>query len=103
MTDLNKISKTDILQILSDQTKRIARLEAMLQGQPIGTVRIADAAITDAKITSLSADKITAGTIVVQVGLGESDTGSIVIDGVNVRIVMYSLTYDQLLIGEDGT
>jgi hypothetical protein len=63
MANLNSLSKDDILQIITAQEKRIKKLEALLQGQPIGTVRIADAAITGAKIGTISADKITTGTL----------------------------------------
>jgi hypothetical protein len=74
---LNTIEKNNILQVVSRQEERIRRLEAMLNGQGIRTARIADAAITDAKIESLSADKITTGTLAVEVSIkirNEDDT-----------------------------
>jgi hypothetical protein len=84
MASLNSLSKDDILQIISAQEKRIKKLEALLQGQPIGTVRIADAAITSAKIDTISADKITTGTLNV---------------GVAIMIRNPEDTADQVLIG----
>lgn len=80
MRNLNTLSADDILQIIAGQERRIKVLEAMLQGQPIGTVRIADAAITDAKIQSLSAEKITTGTLNVNVAIkirNEDDTADV--------------------------
>lgn len=103
ISQLNSLSRDDIYRVIADQERRINQIMALLQGQPIGTVRIADAAITDAKIQSLSADKITTGTLVVQVGVGESVDGSIVLDGVNVRITMSDADNMRLLIGDDGT
>ena len=84
MTSINSLSKNDILQIISAQDKRIKKLEALLQGQPIGTVRIADAAITSAKIDTISADKITAGTLNVGVAImirNPADTANQVLIG----------------------
>lgn len=74
---LNVLERDNILQVVSRQEERIRRLEAMLNGQGIRTARIADAAITDAKIESLSADKITTGTLDVEVSIkirNEDDT-----------------------------
>jgi hypothetical protein len=88
MANLNSLSKDDILQIITAQEKRIKKLEALLQGQPIGTVRIADAAITSAKIETISADKITTGTLNV---------------GVTILIRNPEDTANQVLIGyQDG-
>ena len=84
MTSINSLSKNDILQIISAQDKRIKKLEALLQGQPIGTVRIADAAITSAKIDTISADKITTGTLNVGVAImirNPADTANQVLIG----------------------
>ena len=99
---LNTLTKADILSIIAEQSRAIDKLERLLQGQPIGTVRIADLAVTDAKIASLSADKITAGTLIVAVGVGESGSGGILVDGENVRIVMYD-SVNRLCLGDDGT
>jgi hypothetical protein len=84
MININSLSKKTILDIIAAQEGRIKKLEALLQGQPIGTVRIADAAITSAKIDSVSADKITTGTLSVQVAItirNPEDTGDAVLIG----------------------
>lgn len=76
---LNTLEQNNILQVVESQERRIKRLEALLSGEGIGTARIADAAITDAKIDSLSADKITTGTLQVGVSIfirNEADTAN---------------------------
>lgn len=66
---LNTIEQDNILEVVANQEKRIAQLEAMLNGQGIRTARIADASITNAKIKSISANKITTGTLQVGVSI----------------------------------
>lgn len=104
MPELNTLSKADILQVIAGQERRIAKLEAIMQGQPIATVRIANAAITDAKIVSLSVDKLTTGQLSVStiVYIGDPDSGDYIEeDGGNVRIVMYKDDISQLIIGNE--
>jgi len=102
---LNSIEQDNILRVVARQEERIQRLEAMLNGQGIRTARIADASITDAKIASLSADKITAGIISVLAQLGgeSGDKARIELDGENTRIVLYENYNDsanpQIVIG----
>jgi hypothetical protein len=84
MSSLNSLTKENITQIIAEQEARIKRLENLLQGQPISVVRIADASITNAKIQSLSADKITTGTLNV---------------GVAIKIKGPDGKLDQILIG----
>lgn len=103
MSQSNKISAQDLLGLIAEQERRVKRLYDLIQGVPIGTARIANLAVTNAKIDGLSADKITAGTILVQVGVGTSANGAILIDGVNVRISMFDPDDLRLLIGDDGT
>lgn len=62
MPALNVIDRDNLLRIIARLTERIDRLEANLQGVPINTVRIADAAITNAKIDTLTWDKAQGGT-----------------------------------------
>lgn len=84
MSNLNTLSKDDILQIIAAQEKRINKLEALLQGQPIDTARIATAAITNAKIGSVSASKITTGSLQVNVAItirNDADDGDIALLG----------------------
>jgi hypothetical protein len=100
---LNTLQKNSLLSELADLNIRIKRLEAMLQGQPIDSVRIKDAAITDAKIVSLSADKITTGQLsaTTNIDIGDSDDGDYIrMDGNNIRIVMYKDGTAQLVIGD---
>ena len=66
---LNSIEQDNIISVVNRQEERIARLEALLNGQGIRTAKIADASITDAKIVSLSANKITAGDLIVAVDI----------------------------------
>lgn len=66
---LNSIEQDNIISVVNRQEERIARLEALLNGQGIRTARIADASITNAKIASLSADKITTGTLTATVAI----------------------------------
>lgn len=76
---LNTIEQDNILEVVASQERRIAQLEAMLNGQGIRTAKIADASITSAKIKSISADKITTGTLQVGVSIyirNEDDTAN---------------------------
>lgn len=93
---LTTIEKSELLRIIARLDERIRQLERILSGQPVGTVRIADGAITNAKITSLSADKITTGNLIVAIGVGN---GHILIDGENERIIINDGTNDRVLLG----
>lgn len=53
---LNTLERDRLDRELARMKERIAAVERMLQGQPVGTVRIEDAAITNAKIGSLAVD-----------------------------------------------
>jgi hypothetical protein len=84
MSNNNTLQAKDLLQILAEQERRIKQLELILQGQPISIVRIADASITSAKIESLSADKITTGTLSVGVAItipNDDNTADVVLIG----------------------
>lgn len=78
----NKVTVTDLNNVLNSLNNRIEQLERLLQGQPISIVRIADASITNAKIVSLSADKITTGTLAVQVSIFIRNAGDTANQGV---------------------
>lgn len=98
MSKLNVIEQANLIRVVQRLTDRIAKLEAMLQGQPVGTARIADAAITNAKINDLSADKITAGTISVGVNIGEANVR---IDGANAHLIVQDDDDDdRVLVGK---
>lgn len=97
---LNTLSDADLGALISGLEARVLELERMLQGQSITTARIADAAITTAKIVSLEADKITAGDLTVQVDIGDAATGFTRLDGVNNRIINHDGTNNRIVIGE---
>lgn len=99
---LTTIDKALLSRRLASNNERLKRLEAFFKGVPLGTVRFADAAITNAKIASLSADKITTGNLIVQVGVGSSVDGSIVLDGEDVQIRMSDDSNVRLLIGDSA-
>ena len=65
----------------------------------VGTGGIEDEAVTDAKITSISAKKILAGELIVPVDLGNLDSGYIRLDGDNNRIIINDGTNDIILLG----
>jgi trimeric autotransporter adhesin len=66
----------------------------------VDTINIVDYAITDAKITSLSANKILAGDLVVAVDVGNPTTGYVRLDGVNNRILVHDGTNPRIVIGD---
>jgi len=81
---LNTVDKETLERTLSDLAKRLKTLEQIMQGVPITTVRIADAAITNAKISNVSADKLTTGTLQVLTAItirNDDDTDDAVLLG----------------------
>lgn len=60
---------------------------------------IQDASITNAKIVTLDASKIAAGTILVAMNLGTSASGTVILDGANNRIVVHDGTTNRVVIG----
>lgn len=62
MTGLNTLERDDLLRRIAWLNARIDKLERMLKGEQVGTARIADAAITNAKIKDLTWDKAQGGT-----------------------------------------
>lgn len=62
MTGLNTLERDDLLRRIAWQNDRIDKIERMLKGEQVGTARIADAAITNAKIKDLTWDKAQGGT-----------------------------------------
>ncbi len=88
---LNIIERATLARRLQRNQRRLDQLESLLSGIPLRTVKFADLAITDAKIKSVEADKITAGIISVltQLGGSTSDNTKIELDGENIRIILY--------------
>jgi hypothetical protein len=66
----------------------------------VGTEGIEDEAVTDAKITSIAANKILAGDLVVAVDVGNPTTGYVRLDGVNNRILVHDGTNPRIVIGD---
>lgn len=93
-SSINTLEKDQLLRVIARQGERISNIERMLQGVPIATVRIANASITSAKISDLSADKITTGTLIVKDGaekanisvLNASDDEIVLIDSDGVTV-----------------
>lgn len=92
MAKLNVLEQAKINRKIQQNEVLIKRLEAMLKGQQLGTVRFADLIITAAKIAGLSADKITSGTISV-------GTDILVNDGTTNRIL---INRETILISKPG-
>jgi len=81
---LNIIERATLARRLQRNQRRLDQLESLLAGAPLRTVKFADLAITLAKITDLSADKITTGTL----SVGE-------------QILINDGSYDRILITRD--
>lgn len=98
--NFSSLEQARLSRILAYNEQRIKRLEAFLNGQPLGSVRFADAAFTTAKILELSADKLSTGQLSVdtQFLIGSGD-GYIEWDGDNQRLVMYNDNLPQLVVG----
>lgn len=69
----------------------------LLADGSVETATIQDLAVTSAKITDLTADKITSGTINASVSIG---TNNILLDGVNERQVISDGTTNRIVIGK---
>lgn len=63
------VEATNLERLIATLSQQLSEVERKLNGEPIGTVRIADLAVTDAKIGNVSADKITTGTLQASVGV----------------------------------
>ena len=68
---LNTLERDDLLRQIAWLKARTDKIERMLKGEQVGTARIADAAITNAKIKDLTWDKAQGGTAT----LGGADNG----------------------------
>jgi hypothetical protein len=100
MSRLNVIERDNLAREVQRLRDRISELEALFQGQPVGTARIADAAITNAKINDLSVSKLTAGTLGVPADLGQPATGFVRIDGEENHILVNDGSDNRIVIGE---
>lgn len=71
MTGLNTLERDDLLRRIAWLNAEVDKIKRMLKGEQVGTARIADAAITNAKIKDLTWDKAQGGTAT----LGGADNG----------------------------
>ncbi len=62
MTGLNTLERDDLLRRIAWLNAEVDKIKRMLKGEQVGTARIADAAITNAKIKDLTWDKAQGGT-----------------------------------------
>jgi hypothetical protein len=72
MTGLNTLERDDLLRRIAWLNSEVDKIKRMLKGEQVGTARIADAAITNAKIVNLTWDKAQGGTAT----LGGIDNGN---------------------------
>jgi hypothetical protein len=99
--NLNILERAKLTRRLQINKRRIDKLEELLSGVPVGTAKFQDLAITNAKIEGLSADKITAGTLSVQVDVGDPTSGYVRFDAENDRIIINDGTTNRVLISPD--
>ena len=66
----------------------------------LATAGIAAGAVTDVKITSVAAEKILAGDLVVAMDIGDPASGYIRLDGPNNRMVVNDGSDDRIVIGD---
>ncbi len=97
---LSTIEQARLSRRLAYNAARIKRLEQMLQGQPLETLRFSDASIINAKIGSLGADKLTTGQLDVATDFDIGDSGDFIRkSGGDLRISMFNGGVEQLIIG----
>jgi hypothetical protein len=105
MSGLNVLEQAKFLRQLAYLSVRLARLEAMLNGQPITGIRIKDVAITNAKMNDISADKITSGEIAVGevIYIGDVSSGNYIEEN-DEQIIMHKGGIPQAVFGlQSGT
>jgi hypothetical protein len=88
MSGFNILEQARLIRRLAVNSEKIKRIESFLKGQPLGTVRFADAVITVAKILDLNANKIISGTLTVgqEIIVNDGDEDRILITRDDVRI-----------------
>ncbi len=97
MTGLNTLERDDLLRRIAWLNAEVDKIKRMLKGEQVGTARIADAAITNAKIKDLTWDKARGGTATLG-GLNNTDGILSVKDASNVEKVV--LDKDGILIND---
>ena len=101
MDNFNALEKAALLRKISFDKARITRLENLLKGSGLTTVHFADASIDEAKIGSMSVDKLISGllSITTEFNVGSGDNYLQMIGGDN-QILMYNNGICQMVIGE---
>jgi hypothetical protein len=97
---LTTIERDDLLRRIARMNEQIDLIKRMLKGEQVGTARIADAAITNAKINDLTWDKAQGGTATLG-GVDNGDGIFTIKDG-SGNIVMISDKDGQRWYDEDG-
>ncbi len=99
---LNTLEKLQLDRQIARITEDLRRVERMLQGQPIDTVRIADLAVTSAKIESLVAGKVDADVLSAIVALLGNVTVGNALDGDGTILVKNASNVTVVTINKDG-
>jgi hypothetical protein len=86
--NLNILERAKLTRRLQINKRRIDKLEELLSGVPVGTAKFQDLSITLAKITNVSADKITTGTLSVgeQILINDGTDDRVLISRDDIRI-----------------
>ncbi len=99
---LNTLEKLQLDRQIARITEDLRRVERLLQGQPIDTVRIADLAVTSAKIESLVAGKVDADTLSAIVALLGDVTVGNALNGDGTILVKNGSGITVVTINKDG-
>ena len=97
---LNTLERDDLLRRIAWLNAEVDKIKRMLKGEQVGTAKIADAAITNAKIKDLTWDKAQGGTATLG-GIDNGD-GILTIKDGNGNIVMISDKDGQRWYDENG-
>jgi len=89
--------RIEALSIITDKLEVGAVTEAKLGTDAVTGLKIKDGEVVNAKIASMAAGKILAGTITVAVDVG---AGNVKIDGVNKRILINDGSKNRIVIGD---
>lgn len=97
---LNTLERDDLLRRIAWLNAEVDKIKRMLKGEQVGTARIADAAITNAKIKDLTWDKAQGGTATL--GGVDNGDGILTIKDGSGNIVMISDKDGQRWYDENG-
>lgn len=102
MTDYTSLGLNNYLQPINAPSSASGQISAFAfdsnnERSAITNSFLQDASVTNAKIVSLAADKILAGTVTIALGIGGPN---VTIDGGNNRIIVNDGDDDRILIGK---